>query len=459
MTGSHAAMDRGRLRRRQRIASIAGLVALVGAVVVTVAAPARAVVPCTQPNLCPFANDDNYQAIFNTKLTVDAAHGLLANDEGPAGTKIEFGGCTETESFWSGANIAVKSDGSFTYSPDLANPYSGADSFDYCIIDPVTGNDDFATAYIDVLAVARPDFYGTHPDAPLTVNAPGLLANDGGIDPDFITLDETSAMGGTVTDNFDGAFVYTPPAGYSGPDAFGYTGWDIDGDYEYGAAVTIYVDGDPPVASMAAMGPVTLGTTMPVAWSGSDVGTGLQSFDVQYRKAVWNGPFGLWTPLLTATVKTSTTVGGTYGRTFCFRVRARDKAGNYSLFTTQRCTSIPLPAKSLKYSSRWTRTSSPLYYGGEAFATSYKGQTATLSSVQAQHMWLVATKCATCGTVQVRWNNVVIANVNLAQGTTAHRKLIPIAAFATPRTGTVSMYVTSPTGKVVKIEGLAVLRA
>jgi hypothetical protein len=74
-------------------------------------------------------------------------------------------------------------------------------------------------------------------------------------------------------------------------------------------------------------------------------------------------------------------------------------------------------------------------------------------------MWLVATKCATCGTVQVRWNNVTIANVNLASPGTVRHALVPIAAFPTPKAGTLRLYVTSPNGKSVIIEGLAVLRA
>jgi hypothetical protein len=61
--------------------------------------------------------------------------------------------------------------------------------------------------------------------------------------------------------------------------------------------------------------------------------------------------------------------------------------------------------------------------------------------------------------LQIRWNNVVIKSVSLASATTVHKKLIPIAAFLAPRTGTLGMYVTSPNGRIVKIEGLAILRA
>ena len=151
----------GRTRRRHRIASVTGLVALVGPPFVTVAAPAHALSPCTAADpYCPFGVTDNYTVNFGQKLTVDAAHGLLVNDHAPANTRIEFGGCTDTSSFWTDASFTVKSDGSFTYTPAPNEPYSGIDTLEYCIIDPA-GDDDFGIdVNINVIATARNDSYG-----------------------------------------------------------------------------------------------------------------------------------------------------------------------------------------------------------------------------------------------------------------------------------------------------------
>src|SRR4051794_39272938 len=156
MNRSHAGAERGRTRRRHRCASITGLVALLGALLITVAAPARALTPCSDPNLCPLANEDNYQTNFNVKLTVPAATGLLANDQGPVSTHVSTApGDTDTES-WNGAKVVVKSDGSFTYTPDPdpLNAFSGIDSFDYTIVN-AAGDFDFNTAYITVIPVVR----------------------------------------------------------------------------------------------------------------------------------------------------------------------------------------------------------------------------------------------------------------------------------------------------------------
>jgi hypothetical protein len=434
------------------------------ALVVTVAAPARALSACTDPTFCPVANEDDYQINFGAKLTVDAAHGLLANDEGPPLTHVStLVGDTDTESL-NFATVSVKSDGSFTYTPDPSNPFSGLDSFDYLIYDSPgsNGDFDFNTVYINVVPVVRDDVYTVHSDQVLTVNEPGVLANDGGIDPDSLVLDGSSLQGGTVEDSLGGAFVYTPPAGFSGTDSFTYTGNDLDFDPDpYTGTVTIKVDGTPPAVTMSApAAAVTLSTKVGAAWSATDTGgSGVANYDVQDAIAPWNAGFAAWTAFRSATSAASGTLSGTYGRTFCFRTRARDRVGNVSAFTASYCTSVPLRARSLAYSKLWSRKANAVYFSGEAVVTTSKGQNANRTGVSGKRMWLVATKCATCGAVQVRFNNVVIANVNLASAVTVRHALIPIAAFPAVRAGTLALFVTSPTGKSVIIEGLAVLRA
>ncbi len=64
-------------------------------------------------------------------------------------------------------------------------------------------------------------------DTPLGITAElGVLANDSDPDGDAITVDDfdaASVAGGTVTVDADGAFTYTPRAGYWGEDGFDYT--------------------------------------------------------------------------------------------------------------------------------------------------------------------------------------------------------------------------------------------
>jgi VCBS repeat-containing protein len=75
--------------------------------------------------------------------------------------------------------------------------------------------------------VAAGDSYSTSFQTPLTVAAPGVLANDG--DPDGNSLTAAPAAGpghGTVTLNAAGGFTYTPAASFSGTDTFTYTASD-----------------------------------------------------------------------------------------------------------------------------------------------------------------------------------------------------------------------------------------
>lgn len=72
-----------------------------------------------------------------------------------------------------------------------------------------------------------------------------------------------------------------------------------------------------------------------IAWQGSDIGTGIRAFTVQARRL--DGPLRAraarrWRTIrrLGRTASTAATFSGFYGRTYQFRVRARDGAGNVS---------------------------------------------------------------------------------------------------------------------------------
>jgi Bacterial Ig domain len=486
MTRSHdtASTAPRRMRLRRRVAAMGGAIAIASGVLVGAAAPAA---HATQPwNLCdPMVDtgcpraidhnadglDPNYTTTIGTKLTVSAANGLLSGDSGPASLRVDIADTLSdgNPTFDGNATIAVNRDGSFTYTPDKDTPFSGIDSFTYDICgDPVGVSDadcnatDFATVSITVNPIVRPDTYSMRPGQTLTVDAAhGVLANDVGIDPLSVAVPSDlahDAQHGTLNDLNNGAFSYVPDLGFQGVDTFQYSGLDINGDNFWNGTVTIHVDGTPPVVSMSAPLTISYAPQISPRWSATDPGgVGVWTYDAQYQIAPWNGPFSAWTTWKSATAATTATLAGTYGRTFCFHVRARDRVGNVSPWVP-RCTSVPLRATSLSYTKYWTRLTNPVYFSGVAFSTNRNGQSASLASVQGQHMWLLATKCAACGTVQVRWNNVPIANVNLKNPVTVRHVAIPIAAFATPKAGSLRFYNTSPNGRLVIIEGLAILR-
>ena len=87
-------------------------------------------------------------------------------------------------------------------------------------------------------------------DTPLTVNAPGVLANDS--DPESAPLtavNATTPAHGALTLNANGSFSYTPATNYAGGDSFTYQAFD-GGRFSTPATVTLTVTpvNDAPVA-------------------------------------------------------------------------------------------------------------------------------------------------------------------------------------------------------------------
>jgi VCBS repeat-containing protein len=92
------------------------------------------------------------------------------------------------------------------------------------------------------------DSYNTNEDTPLTVPAPGVLANDNDPDGDPITAVKlTDPAHGTVSLAANGSFTYTPQANFFGSDAFTYAA--NDGSTNSTAAtvsITVNAVNDPP---------------------------------------------------------------------------------------------------------------------------------------------------------------------------------------------------------------------
>ena len=155
----------------------------------------------------PTAADDTATTPVGTAVSGD----VLANDVGSlartASTAPSHGSVT-----WSGTT--------YTYTP--AAGWSGRDSFTYTVSDGTTS----LTRTVSVLVTPTgADDAGTTPlDTVLTVTAAdGVLANDVG---DLEVTTHTQPGHGTVDVGGDGAWLYSPPAGWSGRTTFTYTAGD-----------------------------------------------------------------------------------------------------------------------------------------------------------------------------------------------------------------------------------------
>jgi VCBS repeat-containing protein len=193
----------------------------------------------------PTAADDAATTVEDGGLlTID----VLANDSDVEGPLVVTG-VTQPPA----GGVAAFTPTSVTFTP--APNFSGTATFTYAVSDS-DGAAAGATVTVTVdpandLPVANNDSFSTNEDTPLTVLAPGVLANDTDADGDSLTaIQVTGPAHGTLALNADGSFVYTPAANYSGNDSFTYKANDGTGDSVLAATVTITVHAvnDPPTA-------------------------------------------------------------------------------------------------------------------------------------------------------------------------------------------------------------------
>jgi hypothetical protein len=239
----------------------------------------------------------------------------------------------------------------------------------------------------------------------------------------------------------------------TGTDAVGNTSaplsfsWRID---NVAPAVTLKT----PTAAFA------LGSTAPVSWSGSDSGSGVAKYQLGYERAPWNGVFGSWTFPTSWQALTSTALAAplAVGYTYCYSVRAFDKAGNVSAWTAVRCTARPLDDRAMgATTSGWTRATSSLYYLGTYTSTTTLNAKLARTGVVLDRVGIVATRCPTCGVVGVYVGSTLIGKINLYSATTQRKVVLALPRFSL-RTGTVTVKVLT-SGKLVQVDGLAVSRA
>ncbi|HOL35732.1 MAG TPA: 6-bladed beta-propeller [bacterium] len=88
--------------------------------------------------------------------------------------------------------------------------------------------------------------------------------------------------------------------------------------------VAFYSDPVVPSSNVNSLPAYTRNISFQVSWAGSDTGSGIASYDIQYK----DGESGIWKNWLVGTSLTSAEFTGEDGHIYYFRSRARDRAGN-----------------------------------------------------------------------------------------------------------------------------------
>ncbi|MFQ5399232.1 MAG: tandem-95 repeat protein [Anaerolineae bacterium] len=225
-------------------------------------------------NDLPVATADGVATNQNTAVVIPAAT-LLANDTDVDGdtltvTAVDTYSAQALEAIAEGKNpppIIDNGDGTYTYTP-IDAIYVGPDTFSYQISD---GNGGTASAIVNISVVdvndppvAVADAVATNEDTPLIIAGIDLVQNDTDLDGNTLTVSAvspTSANGGTIVDNLDGTYTYSPAANYNGSDTFTYTVVDGQGGSDVGTVTAVVAPiNDPPI-----MGADTLATDQDVA--------------------------------------------------------------------------------------------------------------------------------------------------------------------------------------------------
>ncbi|UMB53397.1 Ig-like domain-containing protein [Lutibacter sp. A64] len=178
----------------------------------------------------PINNTYAINDINNTFVDTSVAGNVLTNDFDPEGDSVSvnpYDGVT-TE----GGTVIMNTDGSYIYTPGLG--FIGEDTFSYTICDDgIPEACDTATVTITVIdtilglennpPVANDDTAITEVGVEVEIH---VISND--FDPDSedtITVTPgsvTTPVNGSVIDNGDGTFTYTPNADFEGKDSFTY---------------------------------------------------------------------------------------------------------------------------------------------------------------------------------------------------------------------------------------------
>lgn len=219
-----------------------------------------------------------------------------------------------------------------------------------------------------------------------------------------------------------------------------------------GVGVRVY-DASPPVARMTAPTlAYTKSKSVPAAWSAVDAWSGIGGYVVARRRAPFDGGFGPWGTWLSTSSKKSASLTGAPGSTYCLRVSAKDKKANLSAPSAERCTAVPLDDRNLTSSPGWTNARVAGSYLGTVRRTTERGQ-ALAKRVRTKRLALIASKCPSCGVVEVFLGQTRLARISL-KGRARGKVFVPVKTFGSVRTGTVWIIVAS-SGKKVVIDGLA----
>lgn len=211
-----------------------------------------------------------------------------------------------------------------------------------------------------------------------------------------------------------------------------------------------------PRVTLAATPVGTTAASYTFSWTGIDGAARTPSYDFQYQSARWDGGFGAWSsPVHTTGTSRALTIVAGYE--YCVRVRAYGLFNNVGDWSPPRCTARLLDDRAMAASAGWIRGTARGYYYSTYSSTKTAGASLTRTGTTVNRIGILATTCATCGSVNIYVGNTLVGTINLYAARTHLQQLLTTRAFTVRSKVTVTVR-SRGTGKLVQIDGLLLRR-
>ena len=185
-------------------------------------------------------------------------------------------------------------------------------------------------------------------------------------------------------------------------------------------------------------------TTVRLGWTGSDATSGIDRYELAQST---DG--GGWASVSTSLTGTSLDRALGHGHTYRFRVRAVDGAGNVGAWATGptfRLTHYGESSASVKYSGTWSTSTSSVYWGGKAKASSQAGAKASLTFT-GRSVEVVSRKGPARGKAQIYINGVLKATVDLYAASYQNQRVVWTGSWSSSASRTITLRVVGTSGR------------
>jgi len=201
---------------------------------------------------------------------------------------------------------------------------------------------------------------------------------------------------------------------------------------------------------------VSTTASFPLTWASSDPApsSGVAGYAVDYRVV----PSTAWTAWGELTAGGGASFSGAAGKTYEFRVRAADGAGNLGPYSDIAKTVVPLNETSASFTGTWRATTKADAFMGKVKSTRAPGASATFRATGTSFSLLV-TKGPSRSRAKVYVDGRLLKTIDTKAGSTTYRQLVAVESFSTAARHVVKVVNVATAGRtLLELDGLVAAR-